>query len=404
MGVFIDVHYDVLFAINIQIEVTQIKVAVLTTHGVIYLAKRCDCAPLLRSYGVELLWFDSMGAKSSSLAVNTSEGLLVIDPGAAAMQPSYPLDDSRKIALRMEAVRRIEEYVTRASAVIITHYHYDHHLRVGDPHLRSSPNPYSGKLLIMKDPNTYINASQWGRARELIRDLALMSGAKFEDLLIEPKTRVFDDPVPHLKEAHGRDWGTYLGRRRELLRRGRAWFSKLAEGLWGHESWVREAELPDGTRLVWGDGKSFRFGDVNVKVFPPWFHGIEYDRTGWVTPVLIDMPEARVMYSSDLMGPAIEDYASRIIAEKPDILILDGPPTYLFPYMLNRINLRRAVENAARIIRECSPELVIYDHHLLRERRWRKRVREVFEAAAEKDVELLTAAECLGSRPLIDTL
>ncbi len=345
-----------------------------------------------------------MGAKSSSLAVSTSEGLLVVDPGAAAMQPSYPLDDSRKIALRMKAIERIEDYIAKASAVIITHYHYDHHLRVGDLHLRLSPNPYSGKLIIMKNPNTYINASQWGRARELIRDLALMSGAKFEDLLTEPEARTFHDPVPRLREANSRDWGTYLRRREELLRRGRGWFLKLAEGLWGREAWVREAELPDGTRLVWGDGRSFTFGDVKVRVFPPWFHGVEYDRTGWVTPVLIDLPGARIMYSSDLMGPAIEDYASRIIAEKPDILILDGPPTYLFPYMLNRVNLRRAVENAVRIIRECRPELIIYDHHLLRERKWRERVREVLKAARDEGVELLTAAECLGGKPLIDTL
>ena len=389
----------------IQIGTTQIKVASLTSHEVTCLTgSRRTCSSLLKNYGIELLWFDSMGAKSSSIAINSPDGLVVIDPGAAAMQPSYPLEDSEKVALRMRAVRRIEKYVSKAFAVIITHYHYDHHLRVGDSHLRLSPNPYSGKLLIMKDPNTYINASQWERARELIRDLALMSGAKFEDLLIEPKTHVFDDPVPHLKEAHGRDWGTYLRRRRERLRRGRAWFSKLAEGLWGHESWVCEAELPDGTRLVWGDSKSFRFGNVNVKVFPPWFHGIEYDRTGWVTPVLIDMPGVRVMYSSDLMGPMIEDYASQIIAEEPDILILDGPPTYLFPYMLNRINLRRAVENAVRIIEECSPKLVIYDHHLLRERGWRRHVQEVFRAAAKSDTLLLTAAECLGSKPLIDNL
>ncbi len=320
------------------------------------------------------------------------------------MQPSYPLDNSRKIALRMKAVKRIEDYTAKASAVIITHYHYDHHLRVGDPHLRLSPNPYFGKLIIMKNPNTYINASQWERARELIRDLALMSGAKFEDLLMEPEERTFHDPVPDLKEANSRDWGTYLRRREELLRKGREWFLKLVEGLWGREAWVREAELPDGTRLVWGDGKSFTFGDVRVRVFPPWFHGVEYDRTGWVTPVLINVNGVKVMYSSDLMGPAIEDYASQIIAEKPDILILDGPPTYLFPYMLNRINLRRAVENAVRIIRECRPELIIYDHHLLRERRWRERVREVLKVARDEGVELLTAAECLGGKPLIDTL
>jgi len=368
------------------------------------LMKQRNSTALLDEYGVKLLWFDSMGAKSSSLAISTPKGLIVIDPGAAAMQPSYPLSNQEKLALRAEAIRKIEEYVARAFAVVITHYHYDHHVRVGDPHLRVSPNPYSGKLIIMKNPNTYINASQWGRARELIRDLALVSGVDFENLLAEPEARTFHDPVPHFEEAHGRDWGTYLKRREELLRKGKAWFSKLAEVVWGRGPWIREVKLPDGTRLTWGDGKSFSFGNVKVKVFPPWFHGVEYDRTGWVTPVLIEVSRVRIMYSSDVMGPIIEDYASRIIAEKPRVLILDGPPTYLFPYLLNRINLRRAVENAVRIIKECLPELVIYDHHLLRERKWRRRVQEVFKVAAKEGVKLLTAAEYLGHRPLIDTL
>ncbi|MEE8299774.1 MAG: hypothetical protein V3R28_00540 [Desulfatiglandales bacterium] len=40
----------------------------------------------------------------------------------------------------------------------------------------------------------------------------------------------------------------------------------------------------------------------------------------------------------------IEDYAQWIIKENPDILILDGPPGYLFGYMVNRINLQRAID------------------------------------------------------------
>jgi len=135
----------------------------------------------------------------------------------------------------------------------------------------------------------------------------------------------------------------------------------------------------------------------------PWFHGVEYDRTGWVTPVVIRRPGCVVFYSSDLMGPEIEDYADYVAKLKPDIVVLDGPPTYLFPYMLSRVNLARAVENAIAIVNS-RPKLVIYDHHLLREKRWRERVAEVFREASKIGVEVLTAAEYLGSRPLIDRL
>ena len=36
----------------------------------------------------------------------------------------------------------------------------------------------------------------------------------------------------------------------------------------------------------------------------------------------------------------IEDCAQWIFKENPDILILDGPPTYLFGYMVNRFSLQ----------------------------------------------------------------
>jgi len=359
---------------------------------------------VLRRAGVKLIWFDSMGAKSSSILVKTSDGYVIIDPGAAAMQPSYPLSAEEKAELRGKAIDRIERYLIKCKAVIITHYHYDHHVLPEDPQLRRYVNPYGGKLLILKDPNQYINASQWGRARAFIASLAEHSGTTLDELLTPPAKNDFPDPLEGLEEAASVDWGSYSSRKAELLRRGRKWFEKLAKEYWGSKDWVREAELPDGTKLVWGDGRTFDFGNTRFKVLGPWFHGLEYDRTGWVTPVVIEKPGAKVFYSSDVMGPEIEDYARAIVEEMPDAIILDGPPTYLFPYMLNRINLRRAVSNVVRIIRECEPDLIVYDHHLLRECRWRERVREVFETARKFGVRVVTAAEYMRRKPLIDSV
>ena len=333
----------------------------------------------------EVVWFDSMGAKSSCIMVYTDPVNILIDPGAAAMQPSYPLPADEKISLLEEAYERIFSFLERADVVIITHYHHDHYI---------PPNEaYRGKLLLIKDPNRWINNSQHERAREFLR--GLLDDEYSEE---EPGQADYPDPVEPLSEAMSRDFGDYSGRRRELLEKGREWFRKMAE-LWSTKPWVRETGW-----VRFADGLKFEFDGVKVKFSEPLFHGIEFDRTGWVLSVLVDDGRERLLYSSDLMGPQIEDYATRIIRERPDAIILDGPPIYLFPYMMNRVNLGRAVENAARIVRESGARLVIYDHHLMRKKGYMKYVGKVYEEGRRAGTKVLAASELLGRKPLIDSL
>ena len=361
---------------------------------------------MLERLGIKLLWFDSLGAKSASVYMETSIGGMVIDPGAAAMQPSYPLPDTEKKKLREKAIKRIESACKKAKVIVITHYHYDHHL---PPSTRELRNPYdmylNGKSLILKNPNAYINESQWKRSRIFLNEILSLIRENLESYMTTPQFTDFPDPVEELQYAMKRDFGSYTTRRSELLRRGRDWFRKLVEKYWSNKPWIKDnITLKDGTKIIWGNGKRIELGDTIIQVLRPWFHGIEYDRTGWVTPLLIVKRNYRVFYTSDLMGPQIEDYAYTIVDIKPDILIADGPPTYLFPYMLNRVNLNRAIENMKYIIKEAQPKLIIYDHHLLREKRWRERVKAVFELAVREGVKVVTAAEYLGFKPLIDTL
>ena len=39
---------------------------------------------------IKPVWFDSLGAKSSCMLVKTPDVKILIDPGIAAMQPSFP--------------------------------------------------------------------------------------------------------------------------------------------------------------------------------------------------------------------------------------------------------------------------------------------------------------------------
>ncbi len=342
---------------------------------------------------VKLVWFDSMGAKSSCILVKTPDVNILVDPGAAEMQLGYPLPPEEKERLLLEAHEAILRAAGEADVVIISHYHYDHHTLP-----RGFEELYRGKELWIKDPNRWINQSQWGRARLFLEQLAEVYGVEGERYT-EPQQREFEDPLEKLPLAVQKDFGDYQRRREELLEAGRRWFRKVAE-MWASKKWCREFESDD-VKVRFADGKSLRFGRTHIRFTEPLFHGIEYERTGWVFATVIERGGVKVLHSSDLQGPLIEDYAEWIVKEKPDLLILDGPTTYLFGYMLNRINLNRSVENAVRIVRELEDSMIIYDHHLLRDALYRERISKVYEEAEKLGRRVLTAAELYGHKPLI---
>ena len=77
-------------------------------------------------------------------------------------------------------------------------------------------------------------------------------------------------------------------------------------------------------------------------------------------------------------------------------LILDGPTTYLLGPFQSRANLDRAIRNCVSLVSKLEARLVLLDHHLVREARFREKVEAAFAAGA------MTAAELLGKLPLTD--
>ena len=323
-----------------------------------------------------------MGAKSMCTLVRTPDTSILIDPGAAIMQPGFPLPPDKKWQLLQQAQEAINRAAGQAEHIIISHYHYDHF----DPY---SPI-YYGKTLWIKDPNRWINLSQWERSRQFLRNLA---GRELETT--SPRQKEFPDPLDELELAKNKDFGPYQQRREELLRKWRRRFRKLAAH-WSTHPWVEPPQLSD-TAIHYADGSGFVSGNTRVRFTAPLFHGIEYASTGWVISTVIEHGGTKLIHTSDLGGPVIEDYARWIIREKPHILILDGPATYLLGYILNKTNLRRCIDNAVWIIRECAPHVMIYDHHLTRDARYRERTCEVWNISKG----VMTAAEYLGSRPVV---
>jgi len=343
-----------------------------------------------------LVWFDSLGAKSAcTTLVKTPDVTVLIDPGVAVMQPSFPAPDSKKMEWAKEAEKKILHASKEADIIVISHYHYDHFTDFDE-------RLYMGKIILAKDPNEYINDSQRKRAERFYDHLSRAFGRKRLDELMKPRKRKsYPDPMDDLPLARSRKYGDYEKRKKELLKRGERWFMKRAER-WNQMNLIPEMKFKR-CEVKFADGRRFRFGRTEIRFTKPQFHGIEYARVGWVISTTVKYKDEKLIHTSDLEGPVIEDQAQWIIDENPDVLIVDGPSTYLIPYMLNLINLRRAIENMCRIISETNAELIIYDHHLPREPRYRERVKEVYESARQEGKDVLTAAEYLGRKPVVLT-
>ncbi len=132
------------------------------------------------------------------------------------------------------------------------------------------------------------------------------------------------------------------------------------------------------------------------------FHGIEFDRIGWTVGLTLETAGGKIVFTSDIQGPFIEDYALWIISEDPELLLIDGPPTYLFGYMINRINMRRAEQNIIEILKNISTKTIIYDHHLARDRNFKKILHNAFTEAENYNKLLIPASNWFGEKTMVE--
>ena len=352
----------------------------------------------LGSIKVRLLFFDSLGAKCSSVLVETPDVSILIDPGAAGLQPSFPLPREEKTRLREEAFKRIRHYGTSSDIVVITHYHYDHHVhpsRIGEMACL-----FRGKTLLVKDPNQWINRSQRSRALKFLSEIYRISGGNepFEELMEASSFKMTNDPFErHPKTASL--WRRSKGKKLRVYQAKKRWFEKIVES-WKRNKWVRSFEA-GGTKILFADGREFMFGNTRIKFTFPLFHGQFLDNVGWVIGLTVEHAGNKFLFSSDLQGPIIEEYAEWIINSKPEVIVADGPPLYTYGFMIGREEIKNVINNMQRIICEARPSKIIWDHHICRGV-FKPKMREVYSCAEREGVNICTAAEHIGLKPLIE--
>ena len=144
-------------------------------------------------------------------------------------------------------------------------------------------------------------------------------------------------------------------------------------------------------KLEFADGKKFKFGETTIKFSEPVFHGSENTALGWVLMMLIEYEDEKVLFAPDVQGPMYDKTLKMILAAKPQLLIIGGPPLYLADFRVKKENINLGIRNL-EILAEKIPNMIL-EHHLLRDENWKEKVKSVFEKARQNHHNVFTAAE-----------
>ncbi len=152
-------------------------------------------------------------------------------------------------------------------------------------------------------------------------------------------------------------------------------------------------KVKDSCELIYCDDSSERVGNTTINFSPPFFHGPSNVRLGYVIMTTIDDGSKKVLHASDVQGPVTEEARDYIIEQKPDVIVMDGPPTIFLGWKFSMNNLRSASENLVEILKKLDKSVVILDHHLLRDIKYKERFPEPYKVGKKR---VKTFAEYLG--------
>ena len=150
--------------------------------------------------------------------------------------------------------------------------------------------------------------------------------------------------------------------------------------------------VADKCELIYSDDSQHNFGDTTITFSPAFFHGPENVRLGYVVMTSVDDSERKILHASDVQGPVTKDATDYIIKQKPDVLIIDGPPTIFLGWKFSMNNLKAASDNLIRIMETIDCEIVL-DHHLLRDLKYKEVYPKPYDAGKNR---VKTFAEYLG--------
>ncbi|MEM0007864.1 MAG: hypothetical protein QXJ31_05570 [Candidatus Bathyarchaeia archaeon] len=290
---------------------------------------------MLKYIRVVPLAAESLGVRSMCTYVETPDVRILLDAGVSLCPNRYGLPPHPlEYKAVIESRKKIAEAAEKADVVTVSHYHFDHH----------TPS-YEDWLC------------NWTEAEETARQI------------YQGKTVLIKNPKEMIN----------------FSQRRRGWVFQKTGG-------------KDAKQLIIADGRSFTFGKTMIKFSEPVFHGQEDSALGWVLMTTIEFKNEKFLMAPDVQGPISAKTLQLIIKEKPQLLLIGGPPLYLSGFRIDEKLVRLGLENLRKIVD--SVPCTILEHHILRDKEWREKAKEVLEEAQRTGKKVLTSAEFLGQENL----
>ena len=249
----------------------------------------------------------------------------------------------------------------------------------------------SGKTKIFIDPSAALGPSRYGldphplEIQELDKRLSMIENvAKTADAIV----------VSHYHYDHyDPDAGFY---------KGKILFVKNWEAKINHSQKVRASKfipkVSKTSEVIPADGTEHDVGKVHLEFSPPFFHGPENSKLGWVISTLVDDGKTRFIHTSDVQGPLTDDATNWIIEKNPDLVFLCGCLTYFLGWRYPTKLLDIAHQNVIKILENTDLNTIIIDHHLVRDKNFRQKIKPVYDRAEELGKKIQTAAQFMGEK------
>jgi hypothetical protein len=193
--------------------------------------------------------------------------------------------------------------------------------------------------------------------------------------------------VSHYHEDHFRsDPASYAGR--TVLVKDPRRMVQGQQARRGQELW---RALDGPARIQAADGLERREAEFGLEVSAPLPHGLDGTTLGSVVALTVVDPaqRERFVFASDVQGPLSPVAAAYLIRQRPTLVYLSGPPSYI-EHELGAASIERGVDHLIRVI-EVTGCRVIMDHHALRDMHWSRRFERLWATG-----RVTTAAGFLG--------
>ena len=290
---------------------------------------------LLSKIKVTPIAAESFGVRSMCTLVETPDVAALLDAGISLCSNRFSLPPHPLEFKNIASLRKtIAETADKATVTTISHYHFDHHTPSFE--------------------DWVVNWTEEGEtARQIYQDKIVLAKNSKEKI--------------------------------NTSQRQRAWMFQKTGGK--HAKEIKTA-----------DGKTYTYGKTTLRFSEAVVHGSEDSMLGWVIMVVFECEGERFMFAPDVQGPMSTHTLELILARKPTVIMLGGPPLYLGGFRVEPAQLEQGLRNLERIV-EVVP-LVILEHHALRDESWKLKMEKVFQKGSQAGHSIVTAAEYAGKKNL----